>query len=137
VLVPALGGKVRDMMLGGRQWLWHNPDVPFALPREGARYAELEEAGGFDECFPTVGSCRLPSWVEGARRAKLPDHGELWAQPPEIAIVTDARFRPLASRSTDGPPLLRVRGAGSGRSAGGRDRRARCRSSRASALRNA
>jgi len=61
VLVPALGGKVREMMLGGRQWLWHNPDVPFALPREGARYAESEAAGGFDECFPTVGSCRLPS----------------------------------------------------------------------------
>jgi len=87
--VPALGGKVREMMLGGRQWLWHNPDVPFALPREGERYAESEAAGGFDECFPTVGSCRLPSWVEGARRVKLPDHGELWAQPPEIAIVTD------------------------------------------------
>ena len=65
--MPALGGKVRDMNLGGRQWLWHNPDVPFALPREGARYEELEAAGGFDECFPTVGSCRLPRWVEGAR----------------------------------------------------------------------
>jgi galactose mutarotase-like enzyme len=89
VLVPALGGKVRDMHLGGRQWLWHNPDVPFALPREGARYEEMEAAGGFDECFPTVGSCRLPRWVEGARWVKLPDRGELWAQPPEIAIMTD------------------------------------------------
>jgi galactose mutarotase-like enzyme len=87
--VPALGGKVRDMNIGGRQWLWHNPDVPFALPREGAPYAALEDAGGFDECFPTVGSCRLPRWVEGARWVKLPDHGELWAQPPEITIVTD------------------------------------------------
>jgi galactose mutarotase-like enzyme len=77
------------MNVGGRQWLWHNPDVPFALPREGARYAELEAAGGFDECFPTVGSCRLPRWVKGARWVKLPDHGELWAQPPEITIITD------------------------------------------------
>jgi hypothetical protein len=89
VLVPALGGKVRDMMLGGRQWLWHNPDVPFAFRRTGARYAERRESGGIDECFPTVGSCRLPSWVEGARGARLPDHGELWAQPPDVAIVTD------------------------------------------------
>jgi hypothetical protein len=89
VLVPALGGKVSDMTLGGRQWLWHNPDVPFSLPRKGARYAELEKAGGFDECFPTVESCRLPSWVEGAQSARLPDHGELWGQLPEIAIVTD------------------------------------------------
>ena len=77
------------MNLGGRQWLWHNPNVPFTLPRDGATYAELEESGGFDECFPTVGPCRLPRWVKGARWKKLPDHGELWAQPPEFAIVTD------------------------------------------------
>jgi hypothetical protein len=89
VLVPALGGKVRDVMLGGRQWLWHNPEMPFTLPEAGASY-DSTAAGGFDECFPTVGSCRLPSWVEGARRASLPDHGELWAQPPVFEIVTDA-----------------------------------------------
>ena len=77
-------------MIGGRQWLWHNPDVPFAIPRDGARYDAAETAGGFDECFPTAGSCRLPSWVEGAQRARLPDHGELWAQPPEVEIATDA-----------------------------------------------
>ena len=77
-------------MLGGRQWLWHNPDVPFALPRDGARYDESATAGGLDECFPTTCSCRLPSWVEGAESAKLPDHGELWAQPPEVEIATDA-----------------------------------------------
>lgn len=87
--MPALGGKVRDVNLAGRQWLWHNPDVPFAMPRDGARYSELEDAGGFDECFPTVAPCRLPRWVKGARWRKLPDHGELWAQPPEFAIVTD------------------------------------------------
>jgi hypothetical protein len=104
VLVPALGGKVRDMNLGGRQWLWHNPDVPFALPREGATYAELEEAGGFDECFPTVGPCRLPRWVKGARWRKLPDHGELWAQPPEFAIVTDQEGH-SATCSWRRPPL--------------------------------
>ncbi|MGH7653697.1 MAG: hypothetical protein ACREN6_03450 [Gemmatimonadaceae bacterium] len=81
---------MRDLMLGGRQWLWHNPDVPFALPRDSARYNASETAGGLDECFPTTGSCRLPSWVEGAQGAKLPDHGELWAQPPRVEIVTDA-----------------------------------------------
>lgn len=87
--MPALGGKVRDVTLAGRQWLWHNPDVPFALRQKGARYAALEDPGGFDDCFPTVGSCRLPSWVEGAPRVQLPDHGELWAQMPVVAIVTD------------------------------------------------
>ena len=87
--MPALGGKVRDMNLAGRQWLWHNPEIPFALPREGALYAELEAAGGFDEYFPTVEPCRLPRWVKGSRWVKLPDRGELWAQPPEITIMTD------------------------------------------------
>lgn len=87
--MPALGGKVRDVVLGGRQWLWHNPDLPFAAPRAGARYADEGESGGFDECFPTVGSCRIPSWVKGAGRVRLPDHGELWAQPPDFGIVTD------------------------------------------------
>ena len=87
--MPALGGKVRDVILGGRQWLWHNPEVPFALSETGECY-DATAAGGFDECFPTVGSCRLPSWVKGADRAKLPDHGELWAQPPAVEIVTDS-----------------------------------------------
>ncbi len=89
MLVPSLGGKVRDMTLGGRQWLWHNPEVPFALPEKGAHYSEESESGGFDECFPTVGSCRLPRWVKGAGWVKLPDHGELWAQHPQFAIMTD------------------------------------------------
>ena len=90
MLVPALGGRVRDVQLGGRQWLWHNPHVPFTTPPAGVSYDDAAAAGGFDECFPTVEPCRLPSWVKGAQRAKLPDHGELWAQPPAVEIVTDA-----------------------------------------------
>jgi galactose mutarotase-like enzyme len=93
-LVPALGGKLSEIHLAGRQWLWHNPRMPFALPQEGASYVRTADSGGFDECFPTVAECRLPTWVKGAGDVELPDHGELWSQEPTIVIETvDAGHR--------------------------------------------
>ena len=89
MLIPALGGKIRDVTLAGRQWFWHNADVPVAFPEKGASYALAGDSGGLDECFPTVAKCRLPTWVRGAGDRPLPDHGELWSQKPEVAIVTD------------------------------------------------
>ena len=67
VLVPALGGKVRDVHLGGRQWLWHNPDVPFAGAAKGARYAELEEPRRIRRLLPHGGI--VPAAVVGRRSA--------------------------------------------------------------------
>jgi len=89
VLVPSLGGKIRDLTLAGRQWLWHNAALPFAAPPNGASFAESGDSGGFDECFPTVAACRLPSWVKNVGSRSLPDHGELWSRQPEVVIVTD------------------------------------------------
>ncbi|MFI5311550.1 MAG: hypothetical protein ACHQQ3_09975, partial [Gemmatimonadales bacterium] len=89
VLVPSLGGKIRELTLGGRQWLWQNTALP---PRRAARAAVFEESGdsgGFDECFPTLGACSLPSWVKGAGNAVLGDHGELWSRPAGLSITTD------------------------------------------------
>lgn len=88
VLLPALGGKIRELTLAGRQWLWHNAALPFGAPAAGATFDDAGDSGGFDECFPTVGECRLPSWV-GLPDASLPDHGELWSRPPELTIATD------------------------------------------------
>ena len=87
-LVPALGGKLSEIQLAGRQWLWHNPQMPFALPVDGESYVRTADSGGFDECFPTVAECRLPTWVKGAGDAALPDHGELWSQAPAVSIET-------------------------------------------------
>ena len=33
VCVPALGGKIVDMEIGGRQWLWKSDIIPFAPPQ--------------------------------------------------------------------------------------------------------
>lgn len=90
VLLPALGGKIRDVTFGGRQWLWHNPEIPFAPLSEPGSYAESGDSGGFDDCFPTVAPCNLPTWVKGAGERPLPDHGELWTRTPELTITTHA-----------------------------------------------
>jgi hypothetical protein len=88
VLLPSLGGRIRDVTLVGRQWLWHNPDVPFTSPGRDARFEQSVPAGGFDECFPTIASCRLPSWVTGAAGARLAERGALWAQRCDLSIDT-------------------------------------------------
>lgn len=82
VLVPALGGKILELHAGGRQWLWSSDVIPLAPGVDGASYALTADSGGMDECFPTVGPCRLPGDVPGYGGLSLPDHGELWAQAP-------------------------------------------------------
>jgi hypothetical protein len=91
VLVPAMGGKIRELTLVGRQWLWHNPVVPFAAPREGASFAETGNCGGFDDCLPTTGECVIPTWVQGVRSRQLTGHGELWSQQPQLTVTADDR----------------------------------------------
>lgn len=90
VCVPSLGGRIVELWLAGRQWLWTSDVIPFAPPQEGTSYAETADSGGFDECFPTVGSCRIPGWVRGWGGLDLPDHGELWSQIPELEVETGA-----------------------------------------------
>jgi hypothetical protein len=85
-LLPALGGRVREVTLGGRQWLWHNPDRAFSVADEDASLGEAVGTGGFDECFPTIAACKLPGWVEGAAGAKIAERGALWRQACETRI---------------------------------------------------
>ena len=87
-IIPALGGKIAAMELGGRQWLWTSDTIPYAEPVDGASYVETADTGGYDECFPTVGACVLPSGIEKYGGLSLPDHGELWAQRPTIDVET-------------------------------------------------
>ncbi len=88
VLVPALGGKITELWFDDRQWLWHNAQLPFRVPVAGASYPLTADSGGFDECFPSVTPCALPSIVRGAGGRELPDHGELWSQRPVLTLVT-------------------------------------------------
>lgn len=76
VVVPAAGMRITNLRrLRGREWLWHNPEIPLAPPRRGASYVETADSGGWDECFPTISPCVLPG---SDPPLELPDHGELW-----------------------------------------------------------
>jgi galactose mutarotase-like enzyme len=101
-IVPALGGRLTSLELGGREWLWRNETLAPREPPPGlaeedvVSYAETADSGGYDECFPTVAGCRLPSWAGAYGNRSLPDHGELWTQRPEVAVETD----PAGPRAT-------------------------------------
>lgn len=61
---PADGGRWTSLKLADREWLWEGPGL-IDGPRTGL--TAFVDAGGVDECFPTVRG--------------TPDHGALWNQP--------------------------------------------------------
>ena len=84
VVIPSLGLKIGNLRRArGREWLWHNPEIPYAPPLPGASYVETADSGGWDECFPTVGPSPVPG-MPG--EPMLPDHGELWSARWESAV---------------------------------------------------
>jgi galactose mutarotase-like enzyme len=95
VAVPAIGMKLTNLRrLGGREWLWRSDQIPLAPPKPGASYVETADSGGWDECFPTVGSCPIPGAPPGA--PPLPDHGELWSAPWTSSVYDRAEGTTLA-----------------------------------------
>jgi hypothetical protein len=83
VVAPALGARITNLRrLPGREWLWRNEQIPLAPPRAGASYADTADSGGWDECFPNVGTSPLP----GHPSVMLPDHGELWSATWESRV---------------------------------------------------
>lgn len=82
IALPAVGARITHLRRRrrGREWLWHNPVLPFEVPppepeQSPTVYVDRYDSGGWDECFPTVGACPNPGPVG---RRMLPDHGELW-----------------------------------------------------------
>jgi hypothetical protein len=96
VILPELGGKISEMTLAGRQWLWTSDSLPYVAPTEqvaaddSASYVLTADTGGYDECFPTVGACVLPAAAGAYAGLALPDHGELWSQPAVTERVDGA-----------------------------------------------
>ncbi|MEU8225604.1 hypothetical protein [Kribbella sp. NPDC048915] len=66
------GGRWTSLRLAGREWLWTGPGLTSG-PRVGL--ADFVDAGGLDECFPTVRG--------------VPDHGGLWNQSWDGSVVYD------------------------------------------------
>jgi hypothetical protein len=88
-IAPELGGRIVSMRdrISHREWMdgwspvrkrriWH--------PTDPANF-ETGPGAGLDECLPTVLPCRVD-------RRSLPDHGELWNQPPDFDIDPSGRI---------------------------------------------
>lgn len=68
--VPAQGGRVIALFLGGRQWL-----------ADGDR-------GGLTECFPTIAPCTVSSGIPSLGGQALPAGGEISARAPSFTMET-------------------------------------------------
>ena len=88
VIIPALGGKVVSLQFAGREWLWGGDVAGRSVPVDGAPYDEAADGGGYDEFFPTIAACTLPSHLSRYGGLSLPDHGELWSQPATFTLET-------------------------------------------------
>ena len=84
VIVPAWGGRITALELGGRQWLAPS-EPPSDDPERRALDAAL--AGGYQECFPTVLPCRVLSKHTGVA-FEQPALGELHRLTPTATIAT-------------------------------------------------
>ncbi|MHA4946422.1 aldose epimerase family protein [Micromonospora sp. SD19] len=84
----AHGGRWTSLHGGDREWLWRGPEPGRHEVRPGAAFVD---AGGLEECLPTV-------------RGE-PDHGEVWSRPwreaaPGTVVVERPTFT-LRRRITD------------------------------------
>ncbi|MEE1805265.1 hypothetical protein [Streptomyces sp. BE133] len=92
---PAHGGRWTSLRAGGREWLWHRPDPARHTVRPGATFVD---AGGLEECLPTVRG--------------TPDHGDAWSRPWRRTRDGDVLEGPdftLRRTIRSGPDALRAR----------------------------
>ena len=95
--MPGLGGKISSItdVRTQREWLWRHPRMAYAIVPSTASYVSTADTGGWDECFPTVGTCLYPAepWLG----AFLADHGELWCQTPHSELIPDGNAIVIAT----------------------------------------
>jgi len=87
-VLPTWGAKIASLLdADGREWLWHNPHLPWQLPGAASSYVREADIGGWDECFPAVGAgpYPLPPW----QGRPIRDHGEVWAHAWELEDAAD------------------------------------------------
>ncbi|MBZ0298939.1 MAG: DUF5107 domain-containing protein, partial [Anaerolineae bacterium] len=104
-ILPEIGGKIASLVHrpSGCEWLWRSPHLKLHHPVYGASYIETSDLGGIDECFPTVAPVAYPTapW----QGTLIPDHGELWCQPWETAVLEDTPQRIVLSMQCHGVRL--------------------------------
>lgn len=80
---PEFGGRVTELtdLSTGRDWLIKGEHV--GSPDADAIFG-LEQAVGWDECFPSGAACTVSGWATPLR-----DHGEFWGRSAKVARETD------------------------------------------------
>lgn len=83
-LDPDFGGRVSELtdLRTGRNWLVGGPAVGSSA--QDAAFG-VEQARGWDECFPSAAPCRVDAWPMALR-----DHGEFWARPVEVVASPES-----------------------------------------------
>jgi galactose mutarotase-like enzyme len=75
-VLPQFGGKIASLTFRGQELL-QAPLAPVA-PRTHTMPFDASDAGGWDECLPSVAACKVHT---EAGTADVPDHGDLWRLP--------------------------------------------------------
>ena len=83
-MLPALGGKISSLRVNGHELL-QAPLNPYRSRTPSLSFAE-SDAGGWDECLPSVAACRIET---PAGPVEIPDHGDLWGVPWQILQTSE------------------------------------------------
>ncbi len=95
ILLPKLGGKIASLRVASSHVkdyeLLQQPLAHYA-PRTRTMTFDEGDAGGWDECLPSVSSCSVET---AAGPATIPDHGDLWrvVWRPMVSSANSATFR--------------------------------------------
>ncbi|MGB3877156.1 MAG: hypothetical protein WA980_15000 [Shinella zoogloeoides] len=83
-LEPDFGGRVSELtdLATGRNWLVPGPAV--GSPDQTATFG-VEQARGWDECFPSAAACEVDAWPMALR-----DHGEFWGRPVDVEATAES-----------------------------------------------
>lgn len=79
-VLPGAGGKIAELtdLRSGRNWLWHNPDIPMRRARYGANFGRELDSGGWDEILMSITPCDLA--LSNGVAIAIPDHGDVVGQ---------------------------------------------------------
>ena len=83
-VLPQLGGKISSIRVGSHM-LIHAPLHPYGKLNHTMDFEE-GDAGGWDECLPSVAACSLKT-PHGT--VNVPDHGDLWRIPWQVLEASD------------------------------------------------
>ena len=96
-LLPALGGKISSLCVD-EQELLQVPLHPYRARTPSMSFEE-SDAGGWDECLPSVAECTVQT---PSGNILIPDHGDLWRVPWEV-LESGADAATLRARSSSLP----------------------------------